>query len=1064
MKKIINRTVARSLLPISFTLLAAACGGGSSSSNDAPTADAGPEIRARFGSEITLSGRDSYDNDGPILNFTWKQVTGPAAELAVVSPSAVKFTVPSATQNTDLVFELMVEDNGGKTATDRVTVSAVGPVDLNRFLTYFNAPDEYVVEVALDSGVAALVADVDFDLVMNVTQRYQTQDGTVTTRLISTETNAGTWTAAQQANNTYPRFSFDIPSARIEDLVDVNKALRNNIDLMIEFELQNVTAAVDYVIQVLDNEGSPIALNDIAPAAPLGLNAPTPNGISVDTSRMLDHLGYTLAESKTTALAYYAAIDPTNEKTTLSDWLTANGYDEAKATRARYLNGFDLAFGRDMRMWSNEQGHVFAFVENYPNVDAMVDGSSHFGTVAMEYSPGPSGGEPFTKFYTFIRDPISGEQKRVVSMDFDGRGEKFTPGNCSVCHGGTPSALVAGEYPNEGNIGAGFLLWDVDTFAFSDAAYEGRTPFDNENFLNRADYEAAFKTFNQMVKLTNITDAQRDLVHGWYGGEAMPNAVFDGSYIPVAWRSPADGGPDSNPDNASTFYQEVFAPTCRACHNGLETPALQFASYSDFISQRAKIVQRVFDEGTMPMARVTMDNFWVGTQAEVASGIPSRAQLLAEHLSVDIDSQKPGAPDAVISTRVVSNINNTLADASEQAQATVLRGDRIELSALNSLFADSYVWSLTPPAGSGASLSQAQEASTSFVTDTHGDYGVDLTITNAAGVQDQVSYTYQVMNRIPVAGDFTVSTRENETVDINVLTGDTQLGDGELADHDVVSTSNEFGGSALIGSGGVISFTPVGVGTRGFDYQIADIDGDESELLGSVSIEVTALPSASNDSVSASVGTQSTTRATAFAEASILANDNLGSPETNILNTVTRISSTLTNGLGSCSSTQGSMVYDALNDEFDYTPPVGCVGTEVYEYTIEDSNADQDSGLITVTVNRTSAGAFSNMVTAISLVGCAGCHDGNDYGDGAVVMDLSGSDASKFTQLLECNVNPASGDCGEGARINTDTPSASLILQKVVGNEGHGGGAVVQFGDDNYNRILRWIEEGVAAP
>ena len=1054
----IIKHTAKILIPAVFSGLLAACGGGSSGSNDTPTANAGPDIRARFGAEVTLSGRDSYDNDGPILAFDWRQLSGPTVELAQVNSSTVKFTVPNGTEPTDLVFELAVADNGGKVGTDQVTVSAVGPVDLNRFLTYFSAPDDYVVEVALDDSVAELTADVSFDLVMTVTQRYQTQNGTVTTRTLASETRSGIWTAAQQNSNSFPRFGFAIPQARIEDLVDVNKSARNNIDLIVSLQLENVGAAVDYVIQVLNNEGEPIAENTIAPVTPLGLNAPTPDGISVDVSLMLDNLGYDLAESKTTALAYYAAIDPDNNKTTLSDWLVANNYNAATATRARYLNGFDLAFGRDMRMWSNDQGHVFAFVENYPNVDSLVDGSNHFGTVAMEYSPGPSGGEPFTKFYTFIRDPLTGVQKRVVSMDFDGRGEKFTPGNCTVCHGGTPAALVAGEYPNEGNIGAGFLLWDVDTFAFSDAAYEGRTPFDDENFLNKADYEAAFKTFNEMVKLTNITDAQRELIHGWYGGESMPNNSFDGSFIPVAWRSPADGGPETNPDNASQFYLDVFGPTCRACHNGLENEELQFAGYADFIAKRDEIIQRVFNEGTMPMARVTMDNFWVGTQAEISRSSATRAQLLAEHLGVDIETRQPGAPEAIIASQAVNDdMTSVYPDSRVQVLAIPLRGDRIEMSALDSLFAATYNWSLALPDNSDATLTSTSEGSTSFATDIYGDFVATLTIANAAGTESQVSYTYRVENKIPVAGNLLDSTKEDEPSVIDVISSSPDLGDGDASDHRVVEISNVVGG-AVSEADGVITFMPSGSGLGGYDYVIEDIDGDLSNT-GQVTITVTALPNASNDAANAFVGTASDARSITI---DALSNDTLGVGQTTVEPPV-RTGGSLSNGLNSCAGVQGSMSFNESSGLFEYTPPVACAGSESYQYTIRDANEDESTATISISVNRSGSGAFSNVDTAIANNSCqsGGCHDD------AHVMDLNGSSLARWQDITECNRNApdTNFDCALGDRINLANPPNSLILQKPLGNLGHSGGALFTgTSDADYLRVLRWIEEGAAQP
>lgn len=1061
-KRIHSKVFRLNSLLLSLFLTACGGGGSDSSSNDAPTANAGPDVSARFGSEIVLSARDSYDTDGPIMSFVWQQVSGPEVTLAAVNSSSVKFTVPNEADTTELVFELEVQDNRGKTDTDQVTVTAVGPVDSDRFLTYLNVPADYVVEVALDDGVAALAADVTFDLVMTATQSYQDYNGDTATRVVATSTQSGTWTAQQQTDGSYPQFNFDIPSARIEDLVDVNKSARNDIDLTVSLQLENVTASVDYIIQVLDVTGNVINNTDIEAPVAMSLNGPTADGLEIDVNLMLDFLGNEFVESKNTAAAYYAAIDPDNEKTTLADWLAANNYDEANVTRAQYLNGFDLAFGRDMKVWTNDQNHVFSVVENYPNIDSLIAGSNHVATVAMEYSPGPNGGEPYTKYYTFVRDPQTGVQKRVGSMDFDGRGEKFTPGNCTICHGGAPQALEAGVYPNDGDIGGGFLLWDVDTFAFSDAEYEGRTPYEDDNVLSKSDQQAAFKTFNQTLLLTNITDTQRDLIYGWYGGDDMPSDTFDESYIPVDWRSPADGGPDTNPDTASDFYLEVFAPTCRACHNGIEDENLRFATYANFIAAEDDIIHRVFNEGSMPLARVTMDNFWVGAPNEYSGNANTRAELLAEHLSVDVDAQQPGLPIAVIDAQSVNDdATNTLPSSDEQSVSIVTRGDRINLSALNSLYGDAYSWALTLPDGSAATLSADDQATSSFVTDTYGDFSVALTIQNEFGAESVANYIYRIENNIPVAGDFAVSIKEDEVAQVNVFDSPTVLGDGEAADHSVVSVSEEQGGNAVIGVAGEISFTPSITGSASFDYQIDDIDGDESESVGTVSVTVTALPAASNDSRTVDVGTASDSRAISIAESTILSNDNLGVGPTSIVS-VSRTGGSLTNGLSDCASEQGSMSYDSINDEFDYTPPVACVGSETYQYTIRDSNGDESSATITMTVQLSSDGEFSNVITAIALNAgnCASCHINTH------VFDLSGDDVSKWAELVECNLTPADGDCaGNGARINLDTPANSIVLQKVLGGLSHGGGPIFpNTSDANYLRLLRWIEEGAAAP
>jgi hypothetical protein len=713
-----------------------------------------------------------------------------------------------------------------------------------------------------------------------------------------------------------------------------------------------------------------------------------------------------------------------------------------------------------MRVWRNEQGHVFAAVENYPNVDSMIDGTNHVGTVAMEFSPGPDGGEPYTKFYTFVRDPQSGVQKRVGSMDFDGRGEKFTPGNCTVCHGGTPAALQAGVYPAQGNIGAGFLLWDIETFLFSDAEYEGRAPLaDTRYTLSKDDQQDEFKVFNETLLLTNINDAQRDIIYGWYGGETLPNATLNAQYVPAAWRSPAEGGPETNPDTASEFYLNVFAPTCRACHLSQQTEALRFASYEAFFELKDDILHSVFDEGTMPLARVTMDNFWLGTPAETAAGLlDSRAQALAEHFSVDQNQRRLGSPKALIRSEVISDdIVNALPGSNEESLSVVLRGDRIDASAMGSVFAEVFSWSLERPDNSEAVLSNRDQPASSFVTDTHGDFTLNLNIDDGQGRGSQATYIYRVENRLPVAGDFEASIKEGQLAEINVLASPTTLGDGNVDEHDVVEVSLVSGGRVDIGEGGQLTFTPSGSGSASFEYQISDVDGDESGQTGEVSIVISALPAAANDSLTASIGTLSSRRQISIVENDILGNDSLGVEPSQVV-AIERIPVTLSNGLNTCSGVSGSLSYVSFSELFSYTPPVACAGVERYDYTLRDNNGDESTARISITVSRTPAGAFASALTAISNGGCSGCHNSSN------VLDLSGSSSAKWAELTECNLSPSAADCaGFGARINAGSPANSVLLQKALGNLGHSGGAsFANTSDPDYLRLLRWIEEGAA--
>jgi len=199
--------------------------------------------------------------------------------------------------------------------------------------------------------------------------------------------------------------------------------------------------------------------------------------ISLETSR-IDYAAY--------GAAYYAAVDPKNDKDTLEKWKVANGFYEAevanKVIQPRFRDTKDLGYGRGMRMWSKPDGSLYFFVENFQvrsipgqeyttlNLDALLSDTRkhHFGSNAIEFSTFPYGpGEPcgfdstagcaisdpnpakFNKFYTF--DATLGNQAvedhsnetRLDEVNLDGRGNKAMPGACVYCHGGTLRPLRA---------------------------------------------------------------------------------------------------------------------------------------------------------------------------------------------------------------------------------------------------------------------------------------------------------------------------------------------------------------------------------------------------------------------------------------------------------------------------------------------------------------------------------------------------------------------------------------------------------------------------------------------
>ena len=86
-----------------------------------PTAAAGNDLTVAFGERVTVDGSASRDAGfGTIAAYEWKLVGGAAVTLENATTNKVSFTAPSAAGTVEL--ELTVRDEGGATASDRITV------------------------------------------------------------------------------------------------------------------------------------------------------------------------------------------------------------------------------------------------------------------------------------------------------------------------------------------------------------------------------------------------------------------------------------------------------------------------------------------------------------------------------------------------------------------------------------------------------------------------------------------------------------------------------------------------------------------------------------------------------------------------------------------------------------------------------------------------------------------------------------------------------------------------------------------------------------------------------
>ena len=289
-------------------------------------------------------------------------------------------------------------------------------------------------------------------------------------------------------------------------------------------------------------------------------------------------LAYKGQDTRLSACMYYRALGAVKdcdaqgrmvEPISFDDWKrqhlfkpygTING-----EVAANYINKMDLNLVRRMVATQSGPNDIAFYVCNHPGpergdsqseVDAVLDtglaDEKRVACVAMEWStlPGVNGNRPFTKFLTFAPDG-----SLIPSVNLDGRGEKFIPGTCVACHGGTQ---YNGRFAEKGNpspyLGAGFLPFDTGNYLFGSNAALGEPA-----------QSASFHALNQLVRGTETSadSAVSRLVQGWY---ADGSKTLNKAYVPDIWMT-ADALPQTA--GAARFYREIVGSSCRTCHVSL---------------------------------------------------------------------------------------------------------------------------------------------------------------------------------------------------------------------------------------------------------------------------------------------------------------------------------------------------------------------------------------------------------------------------------------------------------------------------------------------------------------
>jgi len=361
--------------------------------------------------------------------------------------------------------------------------------------------------------------------------------------------------------------------------------------------------------------------------------------------RFLTFKGY---DTKLSACMYYRSLGATRdcdaqgnmiEPITLDDWRRLNhfapnnnGNVEVAAT---YINKMDLNLVRRMQATRNGPNSIAFVVCNHPGPDGQTQEEvdevmtlafqleREVACVAMEWSTtaGVNNGQPYTKFFTFGPDG-----RLLPSVNLDGRGEKYMPGACVACHGGSQ---YNGRFPEKGNpsgyLGARFLPFDTGNYYFASALPES------------AQHQQLFELNKLVREIETDTSPIGKLIRGWYHEDTTN--VLDKEYVPDVWRN-ADAQPATA--GAARFYRDVVGASCRTCHGSMGSQFDWDSNLLTPVRAEAHVCGGKADlaiNATMPNALISRDR----VEQRVAAD-PALAALMRTFLGCDTPRPDPVYP------------------------------------------------------------------------------------------------------------------------------------------------------------------------------------------------------------------------------------------------------------------------------------------------------------------------------------------------------------------------------------------------------------------------------------
>jgi Bacterial Ig domain len=1098
----------------------------------------------RSGTDVILSGQNSAGIDDPIMQYQWKQIDNTSYKVVLFerTNNTVAFTTPALpadmTDGVTLQFELIVTDADGVSAKNQASVKVIPVGDANRYLVSPQVSEAVRIYIAATPG-STLNANTPARIRVKPIFYWQNRLGeqqeialdesVYDTRL--TSGLAGEILNDSTAFVTVPMPDLDqdlinqyFQGSNRKQRLEIEKLDSVNIEWQISLEVTSGQTISAYLVD--PTLKSIIAPQDIATSSLEGDAILTNTGatsITLNIEKLRQALGL---ESKLTAENYHRCIDPLNQATTFNDWLNQAGFNSANANdiHTKYINNYDLGFGRDMHIRTDENGNVYSYVANYNNLENTISNRNAFAIVVMEYSPAPTGncgdgtftdietGKKIVKFYTYIPNEVTGGYKRALSMNFDGRGEKYIPGSCTACHSGKTNA----EFFNStgvidavaADLDSGFMPWDLDAFlythsvnqTYTDPAYAAfaatnKLTAETVNKYSRETQENLFKQQNQATLHTLTHDIHKikryetaiKLIRGWYSNvselaeldalnfgttdvplsdtellelqaklKTLPAGNYQGNFVLEGWRVS---------EEVEGIYNDVFDRHCRLCHVQMNQAPIDFDSYDEFINN-PKLVDYVYAQGSMPMSRLTMDRFWHHFRGET-----NAAELLRTHLNSAKNANlaqgiTPGLPQA----RISQDVNPELT-----ADVFLDFDEQLILDGSASFFSDTFQWK-----ANSNIVSQ-----TPLLSMNAGEPGISYTITletqSKGFTSAPESRRISVNNYTPdFTGSLTANVNEGGTVQLDLLnaicadlpdskTCRPYFGDIRAGQRPTIQLEQNVvnGQLAWINeSAGVISFrstAPSASGNGQFSFRLIDSFGEESSVINAtITVSALAAPQIGGNDV-CQTNAISSFNANSFP----VVFSTVACPNP-MLNDTAAPGLSLSLSSVSGSSQQGGTV-SLVNGVIRYTPRKYFVGTDSFTYTVVDNSLTGRTNTGSVTVNVSPVMTYTNLKTMFAA-SCSvpGCHRPAQFGAGP-----NWSDFATLILRLDDTVGSTAGNLNLTNNTTVAQMLNTYLFIYACSEDNHPGGNQLCNTDlhevaptnssqlnQNGQDILRWIEEG----